>query len=432
MPIITTEELPKNIVKLHFTLTQQDARPYLEEAAQRLSERQPIPGFRPGKAEYAMVKQHFGEMKILEEAIEPIVRKSFVQAVLEHNIETVGAPQINVEKLAPDNEIVFSIEVTRMPRIKKLADYRQLSIEVKPVQIQDRDIDLALRDLQRMQTKEIRASADATVGPKDKIVVTINIKKDGVPIEGGQSPSHIIYLTENYYIPGFKEQVLDMKEGEQKTFSLAFPKEHVQKMLAGQPANFDITLKEIYHLEPPSIDDAFAANLGMTNLEMLRETIGKNMREEKNLEEGTRQELTVLELVAKQSQFEEIPDLLVNEEVNKMISELKSHIEEQGLEFETYLKNLKKTLGEMKMDLTPQAIVRIKVTLIMREVAKKEDIHVQQKEVDEELDRLAARYEDPAMKKEIYAPTYREYAEQILKNRKVIEHLKQVMVKIVV
>src|SRR3989338_3347939 len=361
MPNIHIEELPKNLMKLTFIVTQEEAEPYLQEAAVRLSETTSIPGFRPGKAGYDIVKQRFGAMKILEEALEQIIRKSFVEAVLAHNIETVGSPKINVEKMAPENDLVFTTEVTRMPRTKELADYTKLSIESKPIDIEDKEIDLALRDIQRMQTTEVRAVSGATVCSTDKIVVSMNIKKDGVAIEGGQSPNHAINLPEDYYIPGLKEQVIGMKEGEEKTFSLAFPKDHVQKMLAGQNADFEITLKEIYHLEPPVIDDAFAKSLGVSTLLTLRETIHKNLADEKSLEESGRQEREILELVAKRSQFEEIPDLLVNEEVNKMISELKHHVEEQGLEFDLYLKNLKKKLTEIKVEFTSQAMTRIKV-----------------------------------------------------------------------
>jgi len=423
------EEQPKNIVKLTFTVTQAEAEPYLHEAATRLSETTSIPGFRPGKAGYDIVKQRFGAMKILEEALEPIIRKSFVEAVLAHQIETVGSPKINVEKMAPENDLVFTVEVTRMPRTKELADYTKLSVESKPIHIEEKEIDLALRDIQRMQTTEVRAIADTAVSEKDKIVVSMNIKKDGVAIEGGQSPNHAIHLPEDYYIPGLKEQVIGMKEGQEKTFTLSFPKDHVQKMLAGQNADFEITLKEIYHLEPPAIDDVFAKSLGVPTLPLLRETIHKNLSDEKSLEESTRQERDILELVAKRSQFEEIPDLLVNEEINKMIAELKHHVEEQGLEFDLYLKNLKKSLTEIKVEFTAQAITRIKVALIMRAVTDKEKIEVSASEVDAELDKLATRHKDEEERKQIYSPEYRQFAEQILKNRKVIELLKRAMIK---
>ncbi len=429
MPIVNIEEKEKNIVKLSFTMTQAEAEPYLQEAAERLSKQKQIPGFRPGKAGYEIIKQQFGAMKILEEALEPIVRKSFVEAVLANNIDTVGSPKIDVEKLVPDNDIVFSAEVTRMPKAKDLPDFKKLSVESKKVMVEEKDIDLAVRDIQRMQTKEVRGESGTIVTPTDKIVVSMNIKKAGVPIEGGQSPNHAIYLNEDYYIPGLKDQVLGMKEGEQKTFTLSFPKDHVQKMLAGQDAEFEIALKEIYRLEPPALDEAFAKSLGVSDIKTLRETIEKNIQTEKETEESMRQEREVLELVAKNTKFEDLPDLLINGEINKMISELKHNVESQGLEFDLYVKNLKKTLAELKLDMTPQAITRVKVALVMHAIAENEKIEVAEKEIDVELDTLAERYEDPDTKKQIFTPQYREYAQQILRNRKIIDFLKEIMVK---
>ena len=429
MSDVKIENLEKNTVKLTFTLTQDEIRPYLEQAATHLSEHSSIPGFRPGKAGYEIVKQRFGEMKILEEALESIVRSSYVKALLANNIETVGSPKIDVEKMAPENDLVFSAEVTRMPKALDLADYTTLKVEPKTVAIEDKEVDLALRDLQRMQTKEVRAQKDSTITDKDKVVVSMTIKKDGVAVEGGSSPNHAVYLTEEYYIPGFKEELIGLKEGETKTFSLPFPKEHVQKMLAGQLAEFDVTINEIFHLQPPEIADEFAINLGMKDLQALKEAIHHNLEEEKIQEEQTRQEREVLELLTKKSRFEDIPDLLLNEEINKMIEEMKRNIEAQGVEFNDYLTSIKRTLTQLKLDFTPQALTRIKVALALRAVAEKEQTTVDAKEIDDELDRLAENYKEKEAKEQIYSPQYREYVEHILKNRKVIALLKTAMIQ---
>lgn len=430
MPNIQIEELEHNKVKLTFTLTQEEAQPYLQEAAQRISQSSDIPGFRPGKADYDVIKQRFGEMKIYEEALEQIVRKSYVEALLANNIDSVGSPHIDVVKLAPENDIVFTAEVSRMPEVKKLADHKKLSIKSKKVDVKNEDIDLALRDIQRMQTKEVRAASEEQVADNDKIVVSMNMKLEGVPVEGGQSPNHSIYLTEEYYIPGLKEMVVGMKEGEEKTFTLDFPEDHAQKMLAGKPVEFEIVLKELYHLEPPELDDAFAVTLGMKDMEMLRKTLKENIQSEKDREEYARQEKEMLELVAKKSTFDEIPDLLVNEEINKMLGELQRRVESQGADFEKYVESLGKTLAQMKLDFTPQALTRIKVALAMRAIAKQEDVKVSEKELNEELDRIAEPHkENKQAREQIYSPQYRDYMEQIMTNQKVIDLLKEAMVK---
>ncbi len=429
MPNIKNEPLEKNQLKLTFTLTQQEVRPLMEEAAKRISNQTQIPGFRQGHADYEVVKNRVGEMKILEEALESIVRASFVEAVLAQNLETVGSPHIEVAKLAPDNDIIFSTTVTLMPAVKVLADARKLSVPAREAKVEDREVALALRDLQRMRTSEVRAPQGELVGDADKVVVSMTMKLAGVPVDGGQSPNHAIYLNEDYYIPGLKTQLAGMKEGETKTFNLSFPETHVQKMLAGKEVEFEVVLKELYRLQPPEIDDALATSLGTKDLQTLKDVLGKNILTEKTVEARAREEKEMLELLATKSQLEDIPDLLLNEEINKMIGELKRAVEEQGAVFDDYVSGLKKTLAQLKLEFTPQALTRVKVALIMRAVAKKEGIEVSEKELDEEVDRLATQYEEKEMKERIYSPEYREYIEQMLKNRKVIDFLRLVMLK---
>ncbi len=429
MPTVKLENLPKNSLKITVTIPHADVQPFLEEAATRISEQSSIPGFRPGKAGFDVVKQRVGEQKIYEEALEAIVRKTFVDVVVENEVETVGSPKIDVEKLAPGNDIVYTAEVALMPKVTKLADWKNMKVDRKSHEPTDDDLALALKDLQRMQTKEVRAQAGAAVGPADKAVVSMNMKKEGVPVEGGQSPNHAVYMTEDYYIPGFKEQVSGMKEGEQKEFTLTFPENHTSKLLAGSAVEFDVTIKEIYNLEHPELDDAFATALGQPDFATLKELLKKNIGGEKEQEEKGRQEREMLEAIAKESRFDDIPDLLLNEEINKMIHELERGAEEQGMQFDDYLKSIKKTVAELKMEFAQQAMMRIKVALILRDIVKDEKIEVTDAEVEDSLDKIAEKYEGKEDRDRIYNPEYRGYVEYTLKNRKALEALRTAMVK---
>lgn len=429
MSNIQIEEKEKNIIKLTITVTVNEAQPYLEEASKRIASNSKVPGFRPGNAPYEIIKSRFGEMKIYEEALETIVRKSYVEAILANNLETVGSPKIDVVKLAPENDIVFTAEVSKMPEVTSVADYEKLEVKSNDASVTDNDIELALNDLKRMQTKEVRAKKGTVITDKDKIVVSMNMKKDGVPVEGGQSPNHAIYLTEDYYIPGLKEKVIGLKEDDQKTFSLKFPKEHVQKILAGNEIEFEIGIKEIYHLETPEVDDEFSKTLGMKDLKSLKAAISTNIQKEKSQEERFRQEKEMLELIAKNSRFDEIPELLLNEEINKMIHELKQGVEAQGHDFNEYLKNINKTVSQMKVEFTAQAMMRIKVALIMKTLAKDKGIKIKEEDIDNEIDNVAKQYDNEEAKKQIFSPEYRDHTEQMMKNRKVIDLLRETMVK---
>ncbi|HBR81157.1 TPA: trigger factor [Candidatus Uhrbacteria bacterium] len=430
MSQVQTEILPKNSMKLTITVSVEEIKPHLEHAAEHISEHKEIAGFRPGKANYEAVKQSVGEMAIYEEALENIVRQTFVEALTANNIEPVGSPAIDIEKMVPGNELVYTATIALMPAVEQLADYRTLKITAKEVGVEDKDIDLALQDLQRMQTKEVRAEAGVAATKDNKVVIDMNIKKDNVPLDGGQALGHAVYLAEAHYIPGFAEELVGVKEGDIKNFTLKFPEEHYQKHLAGQECLFEVEVKELYRLEPPQLDDTFAAALGQKDLGSLKTIIRDNMRKEKESEETIRQERELLELLAKESRFQDIPDLLLNEEINKMIEELKHGVEEQGMIFEEYLKNvIKKSLADIKLDFTPQAINRIKVALVIKEVAKKENIKASDEEINDELDHLAKHYEENKEAKDrVYSPAYRDYLEAIMRNRKVIEFLKELMV----
>jgi len=430
MPQVQIEPQPKNSTKLTITVSVEEMKPYIEMAVTHLAEHVEIPGFRQGKASPEAVKQHVGEMGVYEEAVEQAVRATFLEAITANKIEPVGSPEIDVIKMSPNNEFIYTAIVALMPVVEQLADYKTLKIEGKKIAVEDKDIDLALRDIQRMQTKEVRAVSGSAATKDDKVVVDMSIKKDNVPLEGGQANNHAVFLAEAYYIPGFTEQLIGAKEGDQKTFKLEFPKEHYQKHLAGQEVEFEVNVKEIFNLQPPELDDTFATALGQKDLASLKTIIKDNLTHEKEEEEAVKQERELLELLAKNSRFQDVPDLLLNEEINKMIDELKHGIEDQGMVFEDYIKSLKKTLAEIKLDFTPQALTRIKVALVINEVAKKENIKPTEVEVNEELDHLAEHYGDnKEAKARIYSPAYRDYLENVLRNRKVISFLKGEMVK---
>lgn len=429
MANIKREDLPKRSVKLTIEVPVEEMQSFLEAAAVEISETLKVPGFRPGHATYDVVKNNVGEMKILETAIEPIVRKTFVEAIMSEKLDTAGSPEIGVEKMVPGNPLVYTATVALMPEVEKLADYTKLSVKPGSADIKPEDMDKALKELQSMQVKENRAMPEELAKKEDKAVVDMSMTKDNVAIEGGDANNYHVFLSEPNYVPGFAEQIIGMKEGESKTFTLPFPKDHYQKHLAGTDVAFTVNMKELYHLEHPELDDAFAGKLGQKDMASLKAILEKNMKAEKEHEEAMRLERELLEAVAKDSRFSDIPELLVSEEVNKMLHELEHHVEEQGAKFADYLKSIHKTIAELKLDLAVQALQRIKVMLILRKVAAEEKIVIDEKELDEEIDKIAESYEEKDMKDRVFTPAYRDYMENVLRNKKVIALLKAAMVK---
>ncbi len=426
----TLERVSDTQIKLTITVPAEQVERAMRHAAEHLSEEVQIPGFRPGKATYEVLKERFGEMKLLESASEELIRTTFVAAMLEEDLETVGQPYFNVEKMAPGNDMVYTAEIALMPHATKLADYKNLTVAPKSVEATPEVIAQAKKDLLRMRTKEVRADKDHALAKGDKAVINMTMKKDGVVLEGGEAQNHGVYTAESYYIEGFIEQILGAKEGEERNFTLPFPKEHYQKHVAGQNVDFTVAIKEIFILETPAFDDEFATGLGFKNVADLEAQLVKNITEEQEEKESRRQEKELLELLANKSTFSEISDLLVNTEIEKMINEMRQWVTENGMEFNDYLKSINKTIPQIKLDLAPQAMTRLKVAIILTEIAKLENIAPTSDELDAEVDKIAAQVDkDPQAKEYVYSPQYRERLEVQLKNKKTVELLKGIMVK---
>lgn len=424
------EKQEDNKVLVTMTIPAADVEVGMRAAAERLSKTTEIKGFRPGKATYDVIEQRFGKMKLIEEAAEELVRNAFVKAMLEEDLDTVGQPYFNVEKMAPGNDMIVTAEIALYPKVESIADYNKLSVEKKDVEPSKEMIDQAKKDLVAMQTKEIRRGKDEKLEKGDKAVVELTMKRDGVVLDGGHTQNHAIFTAEPYYIDGFVEKIIGAKEGEERAFTLSFPKDHYQKPLAGSDVDFTVKIEEIFRLEAPAIDDAFAKTVGLKDAKELEEKLKENLKLENIQEESTRQEKKMLDLLAEKSQFETLPDLLVNQEIEKMIHELKHNISSRGLEFEDYLKSINKGLAELKLDLTPTAIRRIEVSILIKEIAKKEEISVEDKEVDAELDKMAKQYEgNKEATERLYSPQYRDYVTHQLRNMKTVDFLKEKMVK---
>jgi len=422
------QKLPKSMVEFSFTVSQEEADPFLKAAAERLAQKSSIPGFRPGKAPYDMIKQRVGEMAILEEALEPIVRANYTKAVMKESIDTVGSPEINVEKLAPGNPISFKVKAALIPEIEKLGDYKSKQIERKKVEVEENRVDKTIEDLAKMQTKEKAVDRPAT--KEDKIVIDMEISQGGVVVEGGQSPNFQVYLSEKNYIPGMTDELVGLKPGEERKFQLKFPEEHFQKNLAGKNVDIKVKANQIFELEPPKIDDEFAKSIGQPDLKSLRELIQANLVKEAEAEQDRHIEHQLFDELIKNSRFGDIPELLVNEEVNKMLHELEHNAAHQGMKFDDYLGAVKKTVADLKMEFTPEAIRRIKAALLMRVISDKENINVTDEEVDKELDRIAENYKDnDEARKQIFSPEYRDYVAGSIQNQKTIQLLKENMIK---
>lgn len=415
--------LPKSAVELTVELSPDEMRPYLERAAVSLSTQTSIPGFRPGKAPYEQVVARFGSGRVWEEAAQLVVPKVFGDIVKKESLETIGSPAIEVIKLAPDNPFIFKATAALLPKVT-LGDYAKIKIERKPTEITAAQVDKVVTGLQKMQTKEAVVARPARA-TGDKMIVDMQISLDSVPLDGGTTKDHAVYMDEEYYIPGLKEQLQGLKKGDTKEFQLKFPKEHYQKMIAGRDVDFKIEVRDVFELQSPALDDAFAQKIGQSTVAGLRTLIRENLESEARQKETERQEIELLAKAAEHTKFGDIPDILINEETHKMLAELEDGVTRQGMGFEDYLKKIGKTRDQLRLDFAPDAVKRVKTALMIRALANAEQITITDAEVDTEVARVLELYKNaPGEHEQIKSPGAREYLRGMLRNRKVLEWLK--------
>ncbi len=421
------KNLPKGLAEISFNVTPKEYEPYLLGAARELAEEKPLAGFRPGKAPYEIIKQRFGEVRILEAALPKIIKHYYKKVVAERGLETIDEPNVSVTKLAPGDTLEYKLAVALLPKAS-LNDWEKISVVASPDTVSAESVSRALQDLRKTQTKE--ATVNRPAAASDKVLVNMEMLQDNIAIEGGQATNHVIYLGEKYYLPGLAEKLIGARPGETREFDLDFPKEHYKKSLAGQSVRFKIKVLDVFELTLPELDDAFAATLGQKTLVDLRALIQKNLQAESSAREFQRQEVEIIDKIIAGSRFDDLPEVLINTEVNRMLAELERGVTEQGLEFNQYLEQIKKSVADLKLELTPEAIKRVKASLVVREIAKQKNISLSDEEVMTEVTRLINMYKNnPEMQKEINNEEYQENIRAYLKNRKTMELIRKTVIK---
>lgn len=419
----TVKKLEKSQIELTITVGPKDYEKHLEKAAQRISARTKIKGFRPGKASFEVVKKEVGAMNILNEALEQIVQESFYQAIREEKLDTIGMPKIEVEKMAPDNDIVYKATVALLPNVK-LPDITKIKVEKKVKSVEEKHVDEVIENLRKMQAKEVIKN-DKKATAEDKLVIDMEMFMDNVPVDGGQAKGYQVYLSEPHYIPGFDKQLIGMGKDESKEFELSFPKDHYQKHLAGKNVKFKVKVQDVYERQLPELSEELAKTLGQESMAKLRELINANLVNEAQGKADQQAEIEILDAIIEKTTFEEIPEVLIDAEREKMFYELKKDLERNGITIEQYLSDIKKKEEEIYNDFKVQAEKRAKAALISRQVAMEQHIHVHDEEIDSEIKIMEEMYrEHPDYLENLKKPEVRDTIAMTMQNRKVIQWLR--------
>lgn len=421
----TVTKLPKSEVKIAFEIPWEETAPFREEAVVEISKAKPLPGFRPGKATYADVARLVGEMKILETAVERIVRSFYVKAVIGEKLETVGSPAVSIDQLTPGQAIKFTTHSPIAPEVTKMPAVKDCQVTKKIKKATDKEIEDALQEMRKMRRTEVLVDRPATM--EDLVIVDMEISRDHVALEGGTGKDYRIYLSEPQYLPGLAQKLEGIKAGEERTFVLPFPEDYLQKHLAGKDVDFKVKANSVFALAMPELNDEFAKGVGIDTVQLLNEKMRENMQKEMDQRASDSAEIEMLEKLVEKACFSEVPEILINEEIRRMQQELQHNIEDQGMKWEDYLSSIKKTEADLKLDFVKQAIRRIQTAVLIKAFAKQQDIDVADEEVDAELDRILENLppEQEETRAHVASPDYRDYVRVTMRNRRTLEWVKQ-------
>jgi len=391
----------------------------MPRAAEALSHKLDIKGFRKGKVPQDILEKQVGKARLFEEAGYIAIEKTYKAIFKEHDLNPVGSPKVEIKKCAPGNPLLFSITIALVPEVV-LPDYHALAkkalADKKTPELKPEEVQETLAHIQKSRRKEVLVLRPAKKGDLAELDFTVRIA--GVKLDGGDSRNHPMILGESKFIPGFEEHIEGMQAKEEKIFSLKVPEDYYQEQLRGKLLDFTVTLNAVYELTLPPLDDAFAKSLGaFETFEALGKDIAENIRKEKEAKEKERIRKLFAEEAAGKATID-LPDMLVDQETNKMISELEASVAREEVDFASYLSGIKKTRDDLKKEFRAGAEVRVRVALILAEIARKENIELDEKEVEAQTEQVLARY-DEARKADVDKRLLKQYVSSIMKNEKV-------------
>jgi trigger factor len=393
----------------------------MENSFKRISQKANIPGFRKGKAPRAIVEQYVGKESIIEDALKQLVPQAYEQALKEQEIEPFAQPEVEISQTDP---VIFKAVVPLAPTIE-LGDYQSIGIEPEKVEVTDDNIDAVIEELRHQNATW--EPVDRPVEYNDLATIDINSDADEKPYVQRVGTQYQVVKDSVAPAPGFADQIVGMKKGEEKEFKLTLPDDYPNAAIAGKEAGFKVKLSEIKKEISPELNDEFVGTISteLKTVDDLREEVRKNL--ESRNEERVKMEFQekVVETAVEQSQIE-YPPILIEMEVNRILNEQARQLQMSGRNMEDYLRSINKTEEQLREELRPVAIKNVEASLTLSKIAEAEKIEVTDSEIDESIDNMAGNASEERreeLRKMLDTPQTRESIKQSMLSRKTIERL---------
>lgn len=377
----TLKKIDQNQTELIVELARDDLKSYIDKTESEFGKDLQLDGFRKGKVPQELLKKSLDAKQVLESALDLAMRDSLAKIIEKEKLDVLNVSKLEVKENTPD-KLVYKIILTLFPEIK-IQDFSKFKVDRRDVQVEQKDIDNTLETIK--SSRSILHDKDGVIQNGDRVEVDFEVRDKGQVLEGGISKNHPLTIGGKNFIPGFEDNLLGMKKDEEKTFSLVAPKDYYVKKIAGQKLDFTVRVNNIKSVELPKIDDEFVKSLGsFQNLEQLVASVKEGITEEKKLKEKQRVRLEIINHIIKNSSIA-IPEILIKQQLDSMISNLDRDLHANGMEMGLYLAQMGKTQDELRTQWRDEAERQVKIVMVLHKIAKDNNISASPEEVDESL-----------------------------------------------
>ena len=393
---LQVEKMEKNMAKLTIEVSAEDVEKAMQSAYQKAKGRISIPGFRKGKAPRKMIEQMYGKGVFLEDAVNALIPEHYSKALGECELEIVSQPKIDLVQTEPGKALIFTAEVAVKPEVT-LGEYKGVEVPKSEIEVTDEEVDAEVKKEQEKNSRTINVE-DRAAQLNDIVTIDFEGSVDGVPFDGGQATEYPLTLGSNTFIPGFEDQLVGAKVGDDVDVKVTFPEEYQAKELAGKEAIFKCAFKKIEAKELPELDDDFAKDVSeFDTLAEYKEHVKTNLVEKKENEAKHAKEDAAVDKIIENAQMD-IPEAMLETQCRQMLDDFSRRMQSQGLSMDQYFQFTGMTAEKMMEDMKPQALKRIQTRLVLEKVAEVENIQPTEEEVNEEISKMAEAYKMEADK----------------------------------
>ena len=388
---VKTEQVEKNLVKLVFEVASEEFEKAVNKVYLQNRGKITVAGFRKGKAPRSVVEKMYGEGVFYEDAINIVLPDAYEAAVKEAELDVVARPEIDIEgEIKKGEPVVFTALVTTKPEVK-LGKYKGVKIEKIEHNVTDEDVNKAIEDEQKKNARVIYVE-DRAVESGDIAVIDFDGSVDGVAFDGGKGEDYELEIGSNTFIPGFEDQLIGAKTGDEVKVEVKFPEEYHAAELAGKDAVFMVNVKSIKTKELPELDDDFASEVSeFDTLEEYKKSVKEKLEAQAAERVKAETENAVVEAVVKTAEFD-LPDAMVEFEIDRNVNDFAQRLRYQGLDINTYLSYIGGDMDSFRENFKEQAKTSCSTTLVLEAIMKKEGIEANDEEFELNLVDMSKKY----------------------------------------